>query len=85
MRLTERIKALTGGQAAVLVIVGLIATYMLWGKANAAEMAAAVAGPHYAEWKALRNEVTVFRYASLACAAVTAFLTFIWFGRRRND
>ena len=69
MTIRKRIEALAGGQVAVLVIVGLVATYMLWGQRDDAWLSMSV----------------IFMSAAFVCAAATVFLTFTWFGRKRND
>jgi hypothetical protein len=92
MTIRKRIEALAGGQVAVLVIVGVIATYMLWQQAESASRWAAIsrfdaiggrAGSAEAV-KAYDYDETTFRITSITFAAATAFLVYTWFGRKRQ-
>jgi uncharacterized membrane protein YbhN (UPF0104 family) len=69
MTIKKRIEALAGGQVAVLVIVGLILTYMCWKALD---------------WDWFDTSL-VFAAGVFVCAAGTAFLAFTWFGRKPND
>ena len=69
MTIKKRIEALAGGQIAVLVIVGLLVTYMLWTQRDDAWFSVSV----------------FFISTAFVCAASTAFLAFTWFGGKRND
>lgn len=67
----------------MLVIVGVVVMYLLWGKADAAGTTASITT--YGDIQALRDAETLWRYAAYTVAAATAFLAFTWYGRKGNQ
>ncbi len=84
---TRKIRKLTGGQAAVIIIVGLFLTRIFWADASSASYA-------YRLGVALRSDSAIvrqsydqenfFESASLICGVGTVFFAFIWFGRSKD-
>jgi hypothetical protein len=91
-RIRSRIEALTDSQVVVLLIVGGVATYVLWGWADNASRTATMAGLFGAFGKIdyplinrYRNEEVFFRLASLICGVGTVSLVFTWFRKSWSD
>lgn len=88
-KIRSRIEALTDSQVVVLLIVGGVATYMLWGQADNSSRTARLAGAfaafgrtdYAAQIRHYNNEEVFFRLASLMFGAATVFLAFTWFGK----